>query len=97
VVPAVGGNLGMVGSLDAVNRGTVAASVGGHGGLVAVGLDPEGINQNAVYWEFVTDSSWRDGLANTSAYLEVGASPSPVLFGGCWRLYFHLRLFIGGE
>lgn len=68
---AVGGNLGLVGSLEAVNQGVADATASGHGGLRAVGLDPEGINQNAAYWEFVTDTAWRAGLANTSAYLEV--------------------------
>ena len=67
----MGGNLGLVGSLEAVNQGTVAAAEGGHGGLKAIGLDPEGINNNPVYWEFVSDSAWRSDLVNTSRYLQV--------------------------
>ena len=67
----MGGNLGLVGSLEAVNQGTISAATFGKGGLTAVGLDPEGINNNAAYWEFVTDSAWRHELTNTSNFLQV--------------------------
>ena len=42
----MGGNEGLVGSLDAVNTGTVAALEGSNGALVGAGIDPEGINTN---------------------------------------------------
>jgi alpha-N-acetylglucosaminidase len=54
----MGGNLGLMGSLDAVTDGVEGALASSQGACVGVGIDPEGINNNPGYFEFVLDSVW---------------------------------------
>ena len=64
----MGGNLGLVGSFDAVTDG-VAAAIEGAPSYVGVGFDPEGINQNPAYAEHVYDQAFTGSLQPASAYL----------------------------
>jgi alpha-N-acetylglucosaminidase len=62
----MGGNLGLVGSLDAVSSG-VAAAVEGASSYAGVGFDPEGINQNPAYAEFVYAQAFAGPAAQPAA------------------------------
>jgi alpha-N-acetylglucosaminidase len=66
----MGGNMGLVGSLDAVNRGTIDALSHSGGALAAIGIDPEGINTNPAYFEFVLASAWRAAPVDTRAWMQ---------------------------
>jgi alpha-N-acetylglucosaminidase len=66
----MGGNLGLMGSLDAVNQGTAGALASAGAAFVGVGIDPEGINNNPAYFDFVLDSAWRNSTVDVTAYLQ---------------------------
>ena len=66
----MGGNLGLVGSLEGVARGVASARAASGDGLAAVGMDPEGINTVPAYWEFVLRMAYEGGTdADPSAFL----------------------------
>jgi len=65
----MGGNLGLVGSFDAVSGGVLAAVEGSGGALVGVGFDPEGINQNPAYAEHLYDMAFGAWDSPSDGYL----------------------------
>ena len=66
----MGGNLGLVGSLDAVRLGVSAALAGSHGAIAAVGIDPEGIDTVPAYWDYVLGTTWQNGTSqDVSSFL----------------------------
>ena len=54
----MGGNLGMLGSLQGVAQGVQAALQGSSGALVGVGIDPEGINTNPAHAEYTLQQAF---------------------------------------
>ena len=61
VIPNMGGKTGMTGVLDFYANGHLEAlSSSNRGNLVAHGLAPEGIENNEVLYELVTDAGWSD-------------------------------------
>jgi alpha-N-acetylglucosaminidase len=66
----MGGNLGLVGSLQGANVGAAAALASSRGACQGIGIDPEGINTNPAYFEFVLESAWRrDAVEDTREWL----------------------------
>lgn len=74
----MGGNLGLMGSIDGVGSGVQAAVNGSGGALVGVGIDPEGINQNAAYFEYTFDTAFGIG--------EGGRVPSAAQYLSDWSV-----------
>lgn len=59
VIPNMGGKVGMTGILDFYANGHLEAlSSPNKGNLIAHGLAPEGIENNEVLYELVTDAGW---------------------------------------
>ncbi|XP_034992929.2 alpha-N-acetylglucosaminidase [Zootoca vivipara] len=54
-----GGNHGLFGTAESVNRGPFAARGFPNSTMVGIGLTPEGIEQNDVMYELMTDLGWR--------------------------------------
>lgn len=54
-----GGNHGLFGSLEAVNRGPQAARLFPNSTMVGTGIAPEGIGQNEVVYALMTELGWR--------------------------------------
>nr|XP_056720613.1 alpha-N-acetylglucosaminidase [Euleptes europaea] len=54
-----GGNHGLFGSAESINQGPFAARRFLNSTMVGVGLTPEGIEQNDVMYELMTDLGWR--------------------------------------
>ncbi|XP_033107310.1 alpha-N-acetylglucosaminidase-like [Anneissia japonica] len=54
-----GGNSGMYGMLEAVNQGPFDAMEYSGSSMIGTGLTPEGINQNYIMYDFMTDLMWR--------------------------------------
>ena len=64
-----GGNQGMFGSVETLNRGPFDA-LAQHTSISGVGVDPEGINQNPAYYSFLLESAWRSTpISNVSTWL----------------------------
>ncbi|KAH8034840.1 hypothetical protein HPB51_003127 [Rhipicephalus microplus] len=65
-----GGVLGMYGSLNSVNEGPFNASKANDSTMVGTGLTPEGINQNDVMFEFMSENAWRSSPVNISEWID---------------------------
>ncbi len=71
VIPNMGGKVGMTGVLDFYANGRLEAlSSPNRGNLFAYGLAPEGIENNEVLYELVTDAGWSDGHIDVRKWLE---------------------------
>lgn len=55
-----GGTLGMFGSADKVNLGPFAARSMQNSTMIGTGVTPEGINQNYVIYDLMSEMAWRD-------------------------------------
>lgn len=64
-----GGTLGMHGSLPLVNEGVFKAR-NETGSLVGLGIVPEGLNQNYVVYDFMSDVFWTSGIVNISDWMQ---------------------------
>lgn len=65
-----GGTLGVLGSTNKVNEDTINSRV--EAGNTMIGTDrlaPEGINQNYIIYDLMTESAWRIQPANLNQYL----------------------------
>lgn len=71
VIPNMGGKTGMTGVLDFYANGHLEAlSSSNLGNLVAHGLAPEGIENNEVLYELVTDAGWSDHRMDVRDWLK---------------------------
>lgn len=71
VIPNMGGKTGMTGVLDFYANGHLEAlSSSNRGNLVAHGLAPEGIENNEVLYELVTDAGWSDHCMDVRDWLK---------------------------
>ncbi|XP_074117693.1 alpha-N-acetylglucosaminidase-like [Sminthopsis crassicaudata] len=65
-----GGNHGLFGALDAVNRGPSDARLFPNSTFVGTGIVPEGINQNEVVYALMAELGWQKGpLSNLGAWV----------------------------
>ncbi|WIA09974.1 hypothetical protein OEZ85_010186 [Tetradesmus obliquus] len=62
-----GGNLEMYGALPAVASGVAAALDAAQGGMVGVGMAPEGIEQNPAVYEFMAEMAFKGRAAEAAA------------------------------
>jgi alpha-N-acetylglucosaminidase len=62
-----GGNLEMYGALPAVAEGVAAALDAAQGGMVGVGMAPEGIEQNPAVYEFMAEMAFKGRAAEAAA------------------------------
>lgn len=65
-----GGTLGMHGSLDILNSRIAQARAMTGSTLIGTGLTPEGINQNYIVYDFMTEVSWRNESVNLDDWVE---------------------------
>lgn len=71
VIPNMGGKVGMTGVLDFYANGHLEAlSSANKGNLVAHGLAPEGIENNEVLYELVTDAGWSSQQMDVREWLK---------------------------
>ena len=71
VIPNMGGKVGMTGVLDFYANGHLEAlSSANRGNLVAHGLAPEGIENNEVLYELVTDAGWSSRRIDVREWLK---------------------------
>nr|CAI5849094.1 unnamed protein product [Callosobruchus analis] len=54
-----GGTLGMHGSFDIINENVTKARKANSSSMIGTGLTPEGINQNYVIYDAMTEAAWR--------------------------------------
>uniref|UniRef100_A0ABI7X4W2 N-acetyl-alpha-glucosaminidase n=1 Tax=Felis catus TaxID=9685 RepID=A0ABI7X4W2_FELCA len=65
-----GGNHGLFGALEAVNRGPAAARLFPNSTMVGTGMAPEGIGQNEVVYALMAELGWRkDPVADLEAWV----------------------------
>jgi alpha-N-acetylglucosaminidase len=62
-----GGNLEMYGALPAVAEGVAAALDAAQGGMVGIGMAPEGIEQNPAVYEFMAEMAFKGRAAEAAA------------------------------
>ena len=86
VIPNMGGKVGMTGVLDFYANGHLEAlSSVNRGNLVAHGLAPEGIENNEVLYELVTDAGWSSSRIDVCDWLKqysrnrYGAAPERLM------------------
>lgn len=71
VIPNMGGKVGMTGVLDFYANGHLEAlSSSNKGNLIAHGMAPEGIENNEVIYELITDAGWSNQHINVKQWLE---------------------------
>nr|CAD7261564.1 unnamed protein product [Timema shepardi] len=63
-----GGTLGLFGSMSIINQKVFVARALPNGTLVGTGLTPEGINQNYVIYDLMTEMSWRTEPTNLTQW-----------------------------
>lgn len=65
-----GGNVGMFGRMDTIARiPALTLQSKSSGDMVGIGLTPEGIEQNPVMYELMTDNTWRSNPINLNKWL----------------------------
>lgn len=65
-----GGTLGMHGSLSVLNTRILEARSMKKSSMIGTGLTPEGINQNYVVYDFMTECAWRNVSVDLDAWIE---------------------------
>lgn len=71
VIPNMGGKVGMTGVLDFYANGHLEALASPNkGNLIAHGLAPEGIENNEVLYELLTEAGWSDKPTDVRSWLE---------------------------
>ena len=71
VIPNMGGKTGLTGILDFYANGRLdATDSANRGNLVAFGFAPEGIENNEVIYELLSDAGWTDGKIDLDGWLE---------------------------
>lgn len=69
-----GGNSGLFGTVESVNRGPFDALHFPNSTLVGVGMTPEGIEQNPVTYELMSELAWRKEPVNLSKWVSLYAA-----------------------
>ncbi|MFI3295470.1 MAG: alpha-N-acetylglucosaminidase [Rikenellaceae bacterium] len=71
VIPNMGGKTGHTGVLDFYANGHLAALESeNRGNLLAIGMAPEGVENNEVIYELLTDAAWSDQHIDVEQWLE---------------------------
>lgn len=65
-----GGNIGMYGDLHTLATAPYEALAANGSSMVAVGLTPEGIDQNVIVYELVLEAAFRPAPVNASAWVQ---------------------------
>ncbi len=65
-----GGTLGMHGSFDVLNTKVAAARKFPNNTMIGTGMTPEGIYQNYVVYDFMSEVSWRNESVNVDEWVE---------------------------
>ncbi|XP_050508396.1 alpha-N-acetylglucosaminidase isoform X2 [Diabrotica virgifera virgifera] len=65
-----GGTLGMFGSANIINMRVIQARHSINSTMIGTGLTPEGINQNYVIYDLMTEQAWRKESANLTTWFE---------------------------
>ncbi|XP_071952291.1 alpha-N-acetylglucosaminidase-like isoform X2 [Antedon mediterranea] len=65
-----GGNHGMYGMLDAVNQGPFDAMKYKDSSMIGTGLSPEGIDQNYIIYDFMSDLMWRNKSVDIQKWIK---------------------------
>ncbi|XP_044254830.1 alpha-N-acetylglucosaminidase isoform X2 [Tribolium madens] len=65
-----GGTLGMFGSSTIINEVPINARNMENSTMIGTGLTPEGINQNYVIYELMTETAWRQAAVNLTEWFE---------------------------
>lgn len=63
-----GGTLGLLGSIDILNSRVFDARKAKNSSMIGTGLTPEGINQNYIIYDFMSEMAWRKNPANLTAW-----------------------------
>nr|CAD7426836.1 unnamed protein product [Timema monikensis] len=69
-----GGTLGLFGSMNIINQKVFVARALTNGTMVGTGLTPEGINQNYVIYDLMTEMSWRTEPTNLTQWVSAYAT-----------------------
>nr|CAD7199109.1 unnamed protein product [Timema douglasi] len=69
-----GGTLGLFGSMSIINQKVFVARALLNGTMVGTGLTPEGINQNYVIYDLMTEMSWRTEPTNLTQWVSAYAT-----------------------
>nr|CAD7604254.1 unnamed protein product [Timema genevievae] len=69
-----GGTLGLFGSMSIINQKVFVARALPNGTMVGTGLTPEGINQNYVIYDLMTEMSWRTEPTNLTQWVSAYAT-----------------------
>ncbi|MBN3323484.1 ANAG acetylglucosaminidase, partial [Atractosteus spatula] len=87
-----GGNSGLFGTVESINRGPFEARRYPNSTLVGVGLAPEGIEQNAVVYELMSELAWRREPVRLDKWVSLYAArrygSSHQNLPAAWRLLF---------
>ncbi|XP_028675078.1 alpha-N-acetylglucosaminidase [Erpetoichthys calabaricus] len=87
-----GGNTGLFGTVESINQGPFDALHFPNSTMVGTGLAPEGIEQNAVLYELMSELAWRKEPVNllkwVSAYATRRYASSSENVAAAWRLLF---------
>ncbi|XP_041938265.1 alpha-N-acetylglucosaminidase [Alosa sapidissima] len=87
-----GGNSGMFGTVEQVNMGPFEALRFPNSTLVGLGMAPEGIEQNPVVYELMSELAWRKEPVNLLKWVSLYAArrygSMEESLGAAWRLLF---------
>ncbi|XP_028845266.1 alpha-N-acetylglucosaminidase [Denticeps clupeoides] len=87
-----GGNSGMFGTVEQINLGPFEALRFPNSSLVGLGMSPEGIEQNPVVYELMSELAWRKEPVNLAKWVSLYAvrryGSTDESLGAAWRLLF---------
>ncbi|XP_056433195.1 LOW QUALITY PROTEIN: alpha-N-acetylglucosaminidase-like [Gadus chalcogrammus] len=87
-----GGNSGFFGQVESINSGPFQALSFPNSSLVGLGIAPEGIEQNPVIYELMSELAWRKEPVNLSKWVSLYAmrryGSTQESLGAAWRLLF---------
>ncbi|XP_016380507.1 alpha-N-acetylglucosaminidase-like [Sinocyclocheilus rhinocerous] len=88
-----GGNSGLFGTVESINSGPFNAIRFPNSTLVGLGLTPEGIEQNPVIYELMSELAWRKEPVNLSKWVSLYAlrhyGSMDENLTAAWQLLFH--------
>ncbi|KAK2815434.1 hypothetical protein Q5P01_025901 [Channa striata] len=87
-----GGNTGFFGTVESINSGPFEALNFPNSTMVGVGMTPEGIEQNPVIYELMSELAWRKEPVNLSKWVSLYAvrryGSTQETLAAAWRLLF---------